>query len=202
MTFEELQKIVPDARRSEWNQSPEGGWISVRAVVSPTARVKDNAIVYPDAIVEGYAVVSGNAQILPHAEIYDYGEATHHSIIMPFGRVRNYAQAYENAVIYGTLYGHAKVGGTARVQAGVAIGAGDIKSGVWTRPPIYIHGSKYDVYQTGPDTVRCGCLERSIDEWCQECRRLGDVYGLTADQIWEYEQYFRLIRSVCNRRGI
>jgi hypothetical protein len=106
-----------------------------------------------NACVSGNARVSGSAQVCESARVY--GSA----------QVFDSAQVYGSAQVFGDarVYGSACVFGSARISGNARITCGE-----WTRSPICVLGTAFNVNEDGDDLIRIGCMHLTYGEWLEQ----------------------------------
>jgi NDP-sugar pyrophosphorylase family protein len=174
--------------RSENNLSHRGEcWISDNAEVYETARVSENAIVSGTTRVRGDAQVfetarvSRNAIVSGNAKVYGNAQICGNSLV--FGK----AEVSGNAWVYGNaqIFRHAKISGRAQISAGKH-----------TKSPLHIEGSKdYNTVCTA-EVVNVGCESYPIDFWLENAQSIGKENNYSEEEINEYTNYFKYIKSV------
>lgn len=98
------------------------------------------------------------------------------------------AWVYGDALVYGNalVYGDAQVYGNARVCGGA-----------WSVSPLYIQGTRWSINISSPNSVCCGCQDRTFQEWHDRYKAISRLHGAD-DVLDEYILYFNLI---CRRYG-
>ena len=156
---------------SDMNLSHDGTcWVSDSARVSGDARVSDSARVSGDAEVSDSAWVSDSARVSGDAEVSDSA------------RVFDSAQIFDSA----------RVSGNARVF-------GIFKTG---NCPVYV-GTKHNVSYSGiindEHYISIGCITKSLQDWKNNYRKIGNENGYSESEIDEYGYYLSIIEMIIKR---
>ena len=128
MTFEELLKIFPKAKRTQWRRPERGrGWVRKTAhadasclidgVVADRAKVHERAVVEKNALVLGTAFVGGDAQIRDAARVCHDANVQEGAVVCDSASVGGQAKVKGWAVVGG----RSKVHGAATVEGSCSI---------------------------------------------------------------------------------
>lgn len=200
-----------------------GGWVESednlrhegKCWVGGDAMVYNNAMVYGSAFVHGKATVNVGAEVSGAAQIARTAYVTHNA------KVYGTAYIHSDAVISGDarVYGSARLGGSARVSASARV-CGNAKvlddaailgnakvcgyalvgnkialtGSTWEESPVYIKGTKYNVYSRDKQTVTIGCQTYAFDKWRTYWKAISRRCNeQDAAFLEEYRQYFNVL---------
>ena len=162
---------------SDMNLSHDGTcWVFNSARVSGDARVSDSARVSGDAEVSDSAWVYGSAWVSDSARVSGDAE------------VSDSARVFDSAQIFDS----ARVSGNARVF-------GIFKTG---NCPVYV-GTKHNVSYSGirndEHYISIGCIIKSLQDWKNNYRKIGNENGYSEPEIDEYGYYLSIIEMIIKR---
>lgn len=66
---------------------------------------------------------------------------------------------------------------------------------VANRNPISIHGTRYVVYEHGPDTIGVGCEIHTLEQWLAKWQEIGEHHGFV-DHAPEYLSHIEHVAKV------
>ena len=168
-------------------------WVYGDARVSENACVSENARVFGNAEVFGDAEVFGNARVFGKAQVYGNARVFGDAEVFGNARVFGNAQVYEDARVFGDalVFGNAQVFGKARVYGNASVSSGD-----HTKTPLFIQGTEHGITVCSADVINVGCESHPIDFWLKNANEIGKAHNYTKEQIDEYLNHFRYIKSL------
>ena len=146
--------------------------------VQNTALVANTAFVASTARIKDCARIGDYAEIRDYAEIGDYAWIGHYVWIKDCARIGDYVSI-----------GHsAEIGGT------------------WPDSPVYIQGSRHEIYQSSPDfsKIVLGNITKPLDWWVENIRRRAEEHNYTPEQVQKYEAYIDLfvkLREIAEKKN-
>ncbi|MFA5453247.1 MAG: hypothetical protein WC248_06705 [Candidatus Methanomethylophilaceae archaeon] len=66
----------------------------------------------------------------------------------------------------------------------------------FTSNPLYIIGTRHLFQQYDADKIKIGCLVKTIDEWLECYKEIGELEGYTKKEIQEYKLYLDLAKKL------
>jgi len=180
---------------SDMNLSHDGTcWVFNSARVSGDARVSDSARVSGDAEVSDSAWVSDSARVSGDAEVSDSAWVYGSAWVSDSARVSGDAEVSDSARVFDSaqIFDSARVSGNARVF-------GIFKTG---NCPVYV-GTKHNVSYSGiindEHYISIGCITKSLQDWKNNYRKIGNENGYSESEIDEYGYYLSIIEMIIKR---
>ena len=195
--------------QSEENLSHDGScWVKYNAMVFDKARIEDHALVKDRAMVYGFAIMEGHSEIRDNAKLYEYARIEDEVLIRGNAQVYGHARLYNNASVadnakvfdyavlseYAKVYSNAVIEGQAEIRDNTRIAAGGhIKS---NDDYAYIRGFGHENRETTFYRVKsnkiyvlCGCFSGSIKQFRNEVKERYELEKCSDEELIYRKQY-------------
>ena len=113
-------------------------------------------------------------------------------------RVASTAYVGENAIVWGVVYGDAKVSGNARVYGNAWVcGDAKVSGNAWKKSPLFIVGSRHSLSNAKHGYIQIGCKCEKFKWWLgKEAKQFAEENGYSPAEIEEYRAYVKLFIAV------
>lgn len=176
--------------------------------IGENAFIGGDTFIYGNVRIGGSASISGDISITGNTYVGGRVSIRGNVVIAGFACAEGDAYLTEHAYVTDDAY----IGGDAWIRGDSIIRENTrivnrvvVRSGTWNITPLYIAGSKYDVYITAPNIIKIGCIEYPISKWLENYKEIGRENNFTDKEIKEYGEYIQSIwinRDLLSVRGL
>jgi len=170
------------------------GWKSfdLTTELGKAALIERKISIGDGASIGNRAIIGNEASIGNRASIGD-GASIGNRAIIGNGAIIGDGASIGNRAIIGD---GASIGDEASIGYRVSIGDG-ASIGENEKPKtIFISGSKHVVNYWGQDLIAIGCHQRTISNWLETFKQVGEEHDYTPEQIEEYGNYIKFISEL------